>query len=89
MRHRQVHFASLIPLKRLTHMHITGQATTELTPFKRATGVDPSEKMIEGARSSVAALGLENPAQFDFIQSSAESLGFLEDGTVDLITAGK
>ncbi|KAG5219865.1 S-adenosyl-L-methionine-dependent methyltransferase [Salix suchowensis] len=65
-----------------------GQATTELTPFKRVTGVDPSEKMIEGARSSVASLGLENSAQFDFVQSSAESLEFLEDSTVDLITAG-
>ncbi|KAF9499638.1 S-adenosyl-L-methionine-dependent methyltransferase [Pleurotus eryngii] len=67
----------------------TGQATTELTPFKRVTGVDPSEKMIEGARSSVAYLGLENSAQFDFVQSSAESLEFLEDSTVDLITAAQ
>ncbi|KAI0049342.1 hypothetical protein FA95DRAFT_1604467, partial [Auriscalpium vulgare] len=29
----------------------TGQATVELTPFKRVVGVDPSAKMIESARA--------------------------------------
>ena len=31
-----------------------GQATTELTPFKRVVGVDPSAKMIDSARECAA-----------------------------------
>ncbi|KAH7890650.1 S-adenosyl-L-methionine-dependent methyltransferase [Phlebopus sp. FC_14] len=50
----------------------TGQATTELTPFRHVTGVDPSTNMIQSAR-----------------ESPAETLSFLEDGSVDLVIAAQ
>ncbi|KAG2100440.1 S-adenosyl-L-methionine-dependent methyltransferase [Suillus discolor] len=56
----------------------TGQATVELTPFKRVTGIDPSCKMIEVAQDA-----LQKTARY--IQASAESLTFLEDSSVDLV----
>ena len=68
-----------------------GQATVELTPFKRVIGLDPSAKMIEQARESVKSsrlAGLDLSAQIEFEQSSAEELRPLQDGSVDLLTAG-
>ncbi|CAL1711001.1 unnamed protein product [Somion occarium] len=65
----------------------TGQATTELTPFQRIIGVDPSNKMIEQAKQNVQATTLPN--QVEYIQSSAEDLHFLKDGEVDLIISAQ
>jgi trans-aconitate 3-methyltransferase len=62
-----------------------GQATAELTRFKHVIGVDPSEKMVNGARQYTTALGVTN---CEFVKSSAEDLSFLEDGSVDLVVAG-
>ncbi|OBZ78374.1 Trans-aconitate 3-methyltransferase [Grifola frondosa] len=69
----------------------TGQATVELTPFKRVIGVDPSARMIEQAREGAKAGpgGLDVSSRVEFVQSSAERLGFLEDGSVDLIIAAQ
>ncbi|KAI1798269.1 S-adenosyl-L-methionine-dependent methyltransferase [Ganoderma leucocontextum] len=69
----------------------TGQATVELTPFKRVIGVDPSAKMIEQARESVKSrlAGLDLSAQIEFHQSSAEVLPLIQDGSVDLLTAAQ
>ncbi|TFK93422.1 S-adenosyl-L-methionine-dependent methyltransferase [Polyporus arcularius HHB13444] len=69
----------------------TGQATVELTPFKRVIGVDPSARMIEQATESVKSrlAGLDLSSQIEFVQSSAEDLGFLQDGSVDLIVAAQ
>ena len=76
-----------------------GQATVELTPFKHVIGVDPSAKMLVGARSYVQKLGLtlEGPEsaakpdeaqRFSFIESPAEELGFIEDASIDLVLSG-
>ena len=69
-----------------------GQATVELHPFKRIVGIDPSAKMLEGARKYVKeTLGdVKSIAeeQFQFIQSPAEKLDCLEDGTVDMVVSG-
>lgn len=62
-----------------------GQATTELTPFCRVIGVDPSPRMIEQAKQSVS-VGLANQVQY--VQSPAESMPFLPDGSVDMIISG-
>jgi ubiquinone/menaquinone biosynthesis C-methylase UbiE len=62
-----------------------GQATTELTRFRRVIGVDPSESMIVGAREYTKSLGVVN---CEYVKSTAEDLRFLEDGSVDLIIAG-
>ncbi|KAJ4469199.1 S-adenosyl-L-methionine-dependent methyltransferase [Lentinula aciculospora] len=68
----------------------TGQATTELHPFQRVIGVDPSEGMVQRAREHVeGALGSEKTSQFSFVQSSAEKLEFLENESVDLIIAAQ
>ncbi|KAA1475819.1 S-adenosyl-L-methionine-dependent methyltransferase [Dentipellis sp. KUC8613] len=69
----------------------TGQATVELTPFSRVIGVDPSAKMLEGARESAAdtAAGIDSKTKFEFVQSAAEELPFLEDGSVDLLVAAQ
>ncbi|KAL0959060.1 hypothetical protein HGRIS_014360 [Hohenbuehelia grisea] len=67
----------------------TGQATIELSPFKRVIGVDPSQKMIEGARAHVESLGLQSSNRFEFVQGPAEDLGFLQDGSVDLLVAAQ
>ena len=70
----------------------SGQATAELTPFKRVIGVDPSAKMIESAREMAFAdpqsTNSVNVTQFEYVQSSAESLPFLEDRSVDLVISG-
>lgn len=62
-----------------------GQATLELTPFRKIIGVDPSSTMIEQAQDNM------DPAfrgQVEYRQSSAESIPFLEDRSVDIITSG-
>lgn len=56
-------------------------------------GVDPSAKMIESARKYVSeflggALESAQTGQVEFFQAPAEELGFLEDGSVDLVIAG-
>ena len=62
----------------------------ELTPFKRVIGVDPSANMIESAREMTAlSTNSVNVNQFEYLQSSAESLPFLEDEGVDLVVLGE
>ncbi|KAJ2782595.1 trans-aconitate methyltransferase 1 [Coemansia linderi] len=48
--------------------------------FKRVVGVDISETMLQSARKASAQ------SSIDFVQSPAESLLFLEDSSVDVIT---
>lgn len=69
----------------------TGQATTELIPFKRVVGVDPSKKMIEVATRSAQEEneGTGGVSRFEYVQSDAENLAFLEDGSVDLIVSAQ
>ncbi|KAH9919479.1 S-adenosyl-L-methionine-dependent methyltransferase [Epithele typhae] len=69
----------------------TGQATVELTPFKRIIGVDPSAKMIEQARESVKTshAGLDLSSQIEFIQSNAEDLKSIQEGSIDLIVSAQ
>jgi ubiquinone/menaquinone biosynthesis C-methylase UbiE len=70
-----------------------GQATAELTPFKRVVGVDPSAKMIEVAKQlameNAQSTNSENVNQFEYVQSEAENLSFLKDGSVDLLISGQ
>ncbi|KAG1796064.1 S-adenosyl-L-methionine-dependent methyltransferase [Suillus plorans] len=66
----------------------TGQATVELTPFKRVTGVDPSPKMIEVAQGTLKNTP-ESTGQYEYIQASAENLTFLEDSSVDLVISAQ
>ncbi|KAG2095892.1 S-adenosyl-L-methionine-dependent methyltransferase [Suillus discolor] len=66
----------------------TGQATVELTPFKRVTGVDPSSKMIEVAQGTLKSTP-ESTGQYEYIQASAENLTFLEDSSVDLVISAQ
>lgn len=65
-----------------------GQATLALTQFKRVIGVDPSKSMIEGARKHAATAQNASGTKFDFVQSPAEDLNFLENGSVDMIIGG-
>ena len=65
-----------------------GQATAALSPFKRVIGVDPSAKMVESAIRHIQSLGPET-GQFEFVQSPAEKLLFLEDDSVDLVVSGE
>ncbi|EMD36577.1 hypothetical protein CERSUDRAFT_115612 [Gelatoporia subvermispora B] len=80
----------------------TGQATLELTPFKHIIGVDPSDRMImqasQALQSHNSTLNADNSALIEntplasrvrFIQGPAESLDFLEDGSVDLIVSAQ
>lgn len=66
----------------------TGQATVELTPFKRVTGVDPSSKMIKVAQGTLKSTP-ESTGQYEYIQASAENLTFLEDSSVDLVISAQ
>lgn len=63
-----------------------GQATTELTPFRKVIGVDPSAKMVEQAQQSI---GTGLPNQIEYVQSPAESLPFIADRSVDMIVSGQ
>ncbi|KAH9922130.1 S-adenosyl-L-methionine-dependent methyltransferase [Fomitopsis serialis] len=68
----------------------TGQATLELTPFKNVIGSDPSEGMLVQAREVVKSRPeLDRPGRFKFVQSAAEELGWLEEGSVDLIVSAQ
>ncbi|KAJ3899113.1 S-adenosyl-L-methionine-dependent methyltransferase [Lentinula edodes] len=68
----------------------TGQATTELSPFKTVIGVEPSKGMVQKAREQIEkALGSEKTSQFSFVQSSAEKLDFLENESVDLVISAQ
>ena len=63
----------------------------ELTPFRNVIGVDPSQKMLDGACNYItSSLGpvSESSGKFDFVQSQAEDLKFMEDASVDLIISG-
>lgn len=61
-----------------------GQTTRFLAKkFEKVIGVDPSETMLEGARK-VGGEGKEP----EYEVGAAESLPFLKDASVDLITAG-
>ncbi|KAI0700292.1 S-adenosyl-L-methionine-dependent methyltransferase [Cytidiella melzeri] len=65
----------------------TGQATTELSAFQKIIGVDPSAKMIEQASRDAATAGL--PGQIEYQQSAAEELPFLQDGSIDFVSAAQ
>lgn len=54
--------------------------------FSKVIGTDPSEGMIEQAHSSTAQ---EDYPNLTFRRSSAESLEFLEDKSIDLVVAGQ
>ena len=57
----------------------------ELTPFRKVIGVDPSAKMIEQARQTIAS---RSSNQIEYIQSPAESMPFLPNGSIDMIVSG-
>ena len=81
---------SLLILLNQRVLESAGQAMVELTPFKRVIGVDPSAKMIESAREMTLTSALSTSEnQFEYLQSSAESLPFLEDESVDLVVSGE
>lgn len=69
-----------------------GQATVELTSFKRIIGVDPSANMIASARRAAShdaqATETVHLDRFEYVQGDAENLSFLEDGSVDLLISG-
>jgi len=74
----------------------TGQATVELDPFKKIIGVDPSQKMLESAREYASTYQSEESKltpnggnQFEFVQSAAEDLAFLKDGSVDIVVSAQ
>ncbi|KAH9896778.1 S-adenosyl-L-methionine-dependent methyltransferase [Cubamyces lactineus] len=69
----------------------TGQATVELTPFQRIIGADPSARMVEQARESVKTrlAGMDLSSRIEFVQSFAEDLSCLKDGSVDLLIAAQ
>lgn len=71
--------------KRSNLFKIVGQATVELTPFKRIIGIDPGTRMIEQAAQNFRTQGLSD--RIESIKSPAESIP-LEDGSVDFITSG-
>ncbi|KAG2034793.1 S-adenosyl-L-methionine-dependent methyltransferase [Suillus americanus] len=66
----------------------TGQATVELTPFKRVTGVDPSSKMTEVAQGILEKSPMST-GQFEYVRGSADNLPFLDDGSVDLVISAQ
>ena len=81
---------SLLILLNQRVLESAGQAMVELTPFKRVIGVDPSANMIESAREMTLTSALSTSEnQFEYLQSSAESLPFLEDESVDLVVSGE
>lgn len=77
-----------------------GQALNTLRHFKRAAGIDPSAKMLESARKYIDAndangswskfpIARDPPTVFDFVNSPAEELTSLEQGSVDLVVSGE
>ncbi|KAH7890649.1 S-adenosyl-L-methionine-dependent methyltransferase [Phlebopus sp. FC_14] len=68
----------------------TGQATVELTRFKKVFGVDPSAKMVDSARQALQVVQQDIPhGQIEYVQSPAENLDFLQPETVDLMIAAQ
>ncbi|KDQ08728.1 hypothetical protein BOTBODRAFT_37728, partial [Botryobasidium botryosum FD-172 SS1] len=80
----------------------TGQATTVLAErFQHVIGVDPSQKMITQAQSQSqapsspssepgsAVVAARDVGSLNYRVGNAEELSFLEDESVDLITAGQ
>ncbi|EMD36616.1 hypothetical protein CERSUDRAFT_84797 [Gelatoporia subvermispora B] len=79
----------------------TGNATIELTPFKHIIGVEPSERMIAQATQALqtrSTFDSDGNAKADYaslasrtrlVHGSAESLDFLEEGSVDLIVSAQ
>ncbi|KAF8555275.1 S-adenosyl-L-methionine-dependent methyltransferase [Imleria badia] len=72
----------------------TGQATVELTPFKTIVGVDPSAGMVDAAHRALASPDsssnvVSELSRITYVQSPAEKLAFLEDGSVDLMIAAQ
>ncbi|KAL1689513.1 S-adenosyl-L-methionine-dependent methyltransferase [Schizophyllum commune] len=67
----------------------TGQATTELSQFKRVVGIDPSEKMLQGARTRVESLYPTGTDQFRFVHSAAEDLSSFPDKSVDMTVSAQ
>ncbi|KAG2360618.1 S-adenosyl-L-methionine-dependent methyltransferase [Suillus spraguei] len=66
----------------------TGQATVELTPFKRVIGVDPSSQMIQVAQETLEKKSILT-GQYVYVHGSAERLSFLDDGSVDLVVSAQ
>ncbi|KAJ6551724.1 S-adenosyl-L-methionine-dependent methyltransferase [Mycena capillaripes] len=70
----------------------TGQATVQLLAndehpgFKSVVAVDPSPNMVQVAKESLPE---QLKDRVEFRQSAAEDLSFIEDGTVDLVTAAQ
>ena len=82
-------FSLLVSLNQCV-LESAGQAIVELTPFKRVIGVDLSAKMIKSAQEMTAlSTNSVDVNQFEYLQSSAESLPFLEDESVDLVVLGE
>ncbi|KAG9309712.1 S-adenosyl-L-methionine-dependent methyltransferase [Chiua virens] len=70
----------------------TGQATVELTPFKKIMGIDPSAGMVDAARhalESESGKAVDVTGRISYVQSPAENLGFLADGSVDLMISAQ
>jgi len=74
----------------LTKSLLTGQATTQLQPFREVVGVDPSAGMLEKARAHVDQVSPGPGSQkFSFLKGSAEDLSkTLPNDSVDLLIAG-
>ncbi|KAJ7025598.1 S-adenosyl-L-methionine-dependent methyltransferase [Mycena alexandri] len=70
----------------------TGQATVQLLAndgqlgFQRVIAVDPSPNMIQVATEAIPE---HLKSQVEFHESAAEELGFIKDGTVDLVVAAQ
>ena len=64
-----------------------GTVTRALAPrFVHATGADPSEGMLKEAARMTINAGAKN---INFVQGTAESIGAVKDGSVDLVVAGQ
>lgn len=89
-----VHYLHMVDIKFIWLIISSGQATIHLFPFKRVIGVDPSAKMIQRAQEYIEETlqstksSSEIESQFQFVQSPAEKLDFLQDGSADLVVAG-
>ncbi|KAJ7916156.1 S-adenosyl-L-methionine-dependent methyltransferase [Mycena leptocephala] len=70
----------------------TGQATVQLLAdderpgFQNVIAVDPSPNMVQVAKEGISA---HVKSRVEFRHSTAEDLSFVEDGTVDLVTAAQ
>lgn len=65
----------------------SGQASYPLTNhFQKVIGTDLSQTMIDAANTQIKP---EDEGSIEFKQSPGESLSFIEDGSVDLVTAAQ